>query len=336
MTGLSLVPKTCVLSSIVWVLGYAVRPSRCNCRWGQKHRSFRTDHAAMHGYQCHAVYLVCRCMLRWILIWLACLAAPQAYANFSAPMSKGYGARAFADFDAAFGGGPTQHAPAAASAPSTEEDVANPTSAENVREATNALTRIEKIGRPSTRDPNLALKDSKRRTMLPALRNVFEAALNYTNQTLLGGDPSVQVSLVEVLQQKGWDEGHEAGLLASAHAANQRNQLIAESAITFAGDSRHGPPHPHNAHTHTHTHILTHARAGRYGQNTLFGALGQALTGPQLATITGDSARNASRVLHDFRGRYPATGPWMPSTLTQNKTEYTRDSVSFIEMVWIK
>ena len=278
-------------------------------------------------------------MLRWIFIWLACLAAPQAYTNFSAPMSKGYGACAFADFDAAFGGGPTQHAPAAASAPNTEEDVVNPTSAENVREATNALTRIEKIGRPSTRDPNLALKDSKRRTILPALRNVFEAALNYTNQTLLGGDPSVQVSLVEVLQQKGWDEGHEAGLLASAHAASQRNQLIAESAITFAGDSRHGPPHPHtrtHTHTHTHTHTISHTRTRRSVRpKHSVRCAGQALTGPQLATITGDSARNASRVLHDFRGRYPATGPWMPSTLTQNKTEYTRESVSFIEMVWI-
>jgi hypothetical protein len=138
------------------------------------------------------------------------------------------------------------------------------------------------------------------------------------------------------MEQKGWGEGHEAGFLASAYASSDRNQSIATSAIAFAGDSRHGhTTHTHTqTHTHTHTHT-THSPTGRHGQNTLFGALGQDLTGPELATITGGSVRNASRVQHDFRGRYPEIGPWMPSTLTQNKTEYNRDSVSFIEMVWI-
>ena len=77
------------------------------------------------------------------------------------------------------------------------EDVINATSADHVREATNALTRIKNLGRRPTRDPAEHLKESKRRTILPAFRNYVEAGLNFVNQTLLGGHPSVQVTLVE-------------------------------------------------------------------------------------------------------------------------------------------
>ena len=47
------------------------------------------------------------------------------------------------------------------------EDVINATSADHVREATNALTRIKNLGRRPTRDPAEHLKESKRARFCP-------------------------------------------------------------------------------------------------------------------------------------------------------------------------
>ena len=94
----------------------------------------------------------------------SCLAAPEVYAELSSPMSTEFAAGAFENFETAFG------PPVAPS-----EDVLSATSAEDVLKAVHALTRVENIGRPSTRDPKVALKASMSRTIVPALRNLFGA-----------------------------------------------------------------------------------------------------------------------------------------------------------------
>jgi hypothetical protein len=93
-------------------------------------------------------------------------------------MSTEFAASAFEHFETAFG-------PAVAPAACTYEDVLSATSAEDVLKAVHALTRVENIGRPSTRDPKVALKRSLSRTIAPALRNLFETVLDYTNQPSL-------------------------------------------------------------------------------------------------------------------------------------------------------
>ena len=107
-----------------------------------------------------------------LLVWLLCLDAPQACEVFGPPHVS------LKNFELMYG----VFAPAFdSSTPTTSSSVAR-TSAEDVLKAAKDLTRIETLGQPSTRDPKVALKDSMRRTMLPALRHLFGAALNYANR----------------------------------------------------------------------------------------------------------------------------------------------------------
>ena len=165
-------PDTSMFLWKVWVLRQAVRPSRCSI-------SSDFEQTWKNGVWC-----VCRCsvacMFRLLLVWLLCLDAPQAFEEVGTPMfaHNFESSCTVSSAPDAFQRHPrtasscdipaTPTTVATAPAPNApHEDVINATSADHVREATNALTRIKNLGRRPTRDPAEHLKESKRARFCP-------------------------------------------------------------------------------------------------------------------------------------------------------------------------